>query len=103
MRKKKEKTIEGRIEEILTPKRPWGKKGLEVYDLVRVKTQLKVLLSDIIREIVGEDADVGFNQKQLKKYGYSEDLQVRIELRDTGYNQAKQEIREKARKLGLEV
>ena len=44
---------------------------------------------------VGEDADIEFNQGQLKKHGYSEDMQVRAELRDIGYNQAKAEIRER--------
>jgi len=91
MIKKKEKIVEERIkktidkvfDKIIEASYP-EMTGMSFKSLLY--KELKSLLSNIIREIVGEDEKV--------KDWFGDYI---------GYNRAKQEIRRKARKLGLEV
>ena len=98
MIKKNQKTIEERIEEILRLNFDevardypgWDENCIEK----RVKA-IKSLLSNIIREIVGKDEE---SPKEVEKLDMSV-MKIIIKER----NKVRQEIREKAQKLGLEV
>lgn len=87
------KKIEERIEAILLNMYFAGEEKPDVHLEMNVK-KLKSLLSDIIREIVGKDWESEVEEDVIPNYS---------KTFYAGYNQAKQEIREKARKLGLNV
>jgi len=89
---KKQKTIEKKIEEQLEDIAVRFPIESLVWFLLRDKIieDLKGLISDIIQEIVGKDIDHNLD----------------FDIRDTpadGYNQAKQEIYDRARRLGIKI
>jgi len=85
----KKKTVEERIEEILCgmPDDVYGSGNRYIKPAVQ-KTKKKILIafSNLLQEIVGEDIPNPYDQLKIE-----------------GINQAKQEIREKARKLGIKI
>jgi len=107
MTKKSQKTIEKEIEEIIRqiisigynegtpPDENWYEKEMDMRT-----NQLKSLISDIIREIVGENLPF-----KVLKGKEGEELEDAKDWNKKAFyfNQAKQEIREKARKLGIKI
>jgi len=85
--KQKKKTIDERIEEFLW----WGDGFGEI------SRAIKTLISDIISEIVGRDEKNGVAVIDGEK------VDVVCKEWTGGYNQAKQEIRQRAKELGLEI
>jgi len=110
MTKKNQKIIEKRIEEILEDCLEWyeipGQPGVgdNDFNFELATKKLKSFISDILREIVGEDTGA-YRFYDTDKIGLRWDSKevVEGELKAEGYNRAKQEIRQRARKLGLEV
>ena len=105
MTKKNQKTIEKRIEEIIG-NNPASKIWIDD-PRINIAGEIKSLLSDIIREIVGEDDEehITYSGAFTVTADSKEELEQKIREweRGIGYNQAKWEIREKAQKLGLEM
>ena len=94
MKKKNQKTIEERIEKYSVE--TWG--GTEV---MMKPEELKSLISDIIREVVGKNSTalidtLNASEGTIKFTEYEEGY-------EDGYNDAKEEIRQRARELGLKV
>jgi len=87
MTKQNQKTIEEKLEKYFGHYMfIWSKRGRK--DFIK---RIEFLLSDIIREIVGGNREEKFVPPDAEWHFTA------------GYNQAKQEIREKARKLGIKV
>jgi len=93
---KKQKTIEEKVEEAILI---WSV-GIEPDGVKSLTRKITILVSDIIRELIGEDSEfVGWNlhtDHEVATSGYDEGYK-------DGFKQALNGIRHKCRKLGIEI
>jgi len=110
----KRKTIEEKIEDILDECNEYyeGRDfapgcGEYSFNTEKAIKKFKLLISDILREVIGEDDGEHITYSGAFTVGADnkEELEQKIREweRGIGYNRAKQEIHHRARKLGIKI